>query len=57
MVDIVENEFRGEVVIVVIVVDKDRGRNKEIEYLVIGGNKLFEIDNFIGVIIMIISLD
>ena len=56
-VSIAENEPRGEVVTQVTAVDKDRGRNKEIEYSVIGGNKLFEIDNSTGVITTITSLD
>ena len=57
IVQIAENEPRGEVVTRVTAVDNDRGRNKEIEYSVTGGNKLFEIDNSTGVITTITSLD
>ena len=57
MVSIAENEPRGEVVTQVTAVDMDRGRNKEIEYSITGGNKLFDIDNSTGVITTITSLD
>lgn len=56
-VSVAENEPKGEVVTQVTAVDKDRGRNKEVEYSITGGKKLFQIDNSTGVITTITSLD
>ena len=54
-----ENKASGErVTHVTAVDDKDRGRNKEVEYLLItSGERLFEIGNTTGVITTITSLD
>ena len=58
-VTVEENKPSGERVVQVTAVDdKDRGRNKEVEYfLVTGGERLFEIDNTTGVIKTVTSLD
>ena len=56
-VSIEENKPSGEVVAQVTAVDKDRGRNKEVEYSINGGEDLFTIDNSTGVITTIASLD
>lgn len=56
-VTVQENKPSGEVVTQVTAVDKDRGRNKEVEYSVAGGRELFKIDNSTGRITTITSLD
>ena len=58
-VKVEENKNSGERVYQVTAVDdKDRGRNKEVEYkLVTGGDRNFEIDNTTGVIRTVTSLD
>ena len=57
-VTVEENKPRGERVTQVTAVDKDRGRNGEVEYkLVTGGERLFEINNSTGLITTITSLD
>lgn len=58
-VHVEENKPSGERVTQVTAVDdKDRGRNKEVEYsLITSGERLFEIDNTTGVIKTITSLD
>ena len=57
-VTVKENQPRGERVTQVTAVDKDRGRNGEVEYkLGTGGERLFEINNSTGLITTITSLD
>ena len=58
-VSVEENKNAGERVFQVTAVDdKDRGRNREVEYkLITGGNPKFAIDNTTGVITTLASLD
>lgn len=44
-------------VIIVLVIDKDCGKNGEVEYSIVYGDEYFEIDNIIGVLRIRVSFD